>query len=200
MMEQTRPASGGKQRRNRFGLQLFLRPKLRIEEPRRHDNFQVKVKVMTLNTHATPEATVNLFRRKRHSGRGGLWAGSPLLRAFGHRRHSPAEAPFGLRSGEAGLELPELLRRKSGPGEALSAKGGAIVEEPLRSEARLAAALDDEDEDEDFDEDDDLDEEDDDLEEEDDDEEELDDEDEDGLDEDEYLDDEDEEEEEDEEE
>jgi hypothetical protein len=121
-----------------------------------------KVKVMTLNTHATPEATVNF----------------------------PADHLFGLPSEESESRLPELSLWDLGPGEVL------FAQEPGQSVARMAASLDDEDEEDEVDdEDDDLDEDDDeDLE----DEEDFDDEDDDDEaldedDEDEYLDDEDEE-------
>jgi len=150
---------------------------------------------MTLNAHATPKAAGILFRRKRHSGRGDRSEVFPT-RAFRHRGYSPVKTQFGVSSDEIGLDLLGLFGGNSGPGQVLLAKGGLLAEEPLRSEGRLATALDDEDEDEEEDVDDegdDLDEDDEeDLEDE---EEDFDDEDEDDLDEDEdeYLDDEEEE-------
>jgi hypothetical protein len=163
--------------------------------------------MMTWNAHATPEATVRLFRRKRPSGRRDLSEVYALGRAFAHRSYIPAATAFGLLSGDGRLEFSDLFRGRCcspevllsvGPAPlVLPGKPGLLAEEPSQSATRFAIALDDEDEEEDFDdEDDDLDEDDEeDLEDGDDEEEDFDDEDEEALDddEDEYLDDEDEE-------
>jgi len=162
--------------------------------------------MMNWNAHATPEATVRLFRKKRPGGRRDLSEVYALGGAFAHRSHLPAATAFGPLSGDGGLESSGLFRGRCCSPEVLLSVGPAplvlpgkpslLAEEPSQSAARIAVALDDEDEDEEED----LDDEDDDLDEddeedlEDDEEEDFDDEDEDDLDdEDEYLDDEDEE-------
>ncbi len=148
---------------------------------------------MTLNAHATPEANVNLFRRKGYAGLGDRSAISPLRRALRYRGHSAAETLVGSRFEQPRPELGELLYENLLAG--LLANGGLPAGEPLPGKVSMASALDEEDEDEEED----LDEEDDDLDEDDledeEDEDDLDDVDalDEEEDEDEYLDDEDEE-------